>query len=129
MNGQLGRITVSFACNHPDNGFDLGKFDACEIEDLRFVCTLMGGGTTLKNLGSSVRVGRLVLPHRGYKYGHGNWCWDAYVFEPMSALAIVNYLGKSEHWHCEKGAAAAYEKFNAERKLTLAELQEAIAND
>jgi hypothetical protein len=126
-------IVVSFACNHPDNGDFLGRFEACHIGDFELQCTMIGSSVKLRKVPfkdpvpgkpfGALHVGRLEVGYFYWTCWFGNWCWDGFSVADEDAVAIVNYLMKLKYWTCEGGECKALHKFNAREPLTLEELR------
>ena len=122
-------ITLNFACNDPDNGNFIGKFDKMEVDGgdlhMEFECSLYpskGVPVSFKfpviNGDGTARVGKLKLRGLWYKPWYGNWCWDAVWFSWVDALAIINYVGKLKYWRMTEGPCALFEAFNERHKIT-----------
>lgn len=123
-------MRIAYACNNPDNGCDTGYSERVCISlsnggysDIELVGGRVKTETHLDPTDRSYRlqVGRLIVAATGYRYGYGNWCWDAIDVSDVSARRIFNYLMKLKHWHCEEGPDKLFEAFNARRRVNAVE--------
>lgn len=96
-------IRVAFCCND-QRGNETGRVDAIDFSDsrghearltgpaLRFWLWVNSIATT--NPLARVKVGRRffdITPH-SYKYGYGNWCWDAVTMSQAESKRLLAYL-------------------------------------
>jgi hypothetical protein len=120
-------ITVSFACNDPNNGNFLGGFEKLgvdagelhmELEGDMYDLVRVNFDFPVTNGGGTVKVGRIKVPGLAYKSWYGNWCWDAAWFSWVEALRIINYVGKLKHWRMVDGPSDLFEAFNDRHEIT-----------
>ena len=122
---QVMAITVSFACNDPNNGNFLGRFDRLEVDAGELHIELEGERTVEVDFdfpilggGGKVQVGRFKIPGLAYKDWYGNWCWNAASFTWVEALRIINYLGSLKGWRMTEGPSDLFEAFNERQEIT-----------
>ena len=116
-------ITLNFACNDPDNGNFVGRFDRMDLdagglhmvfdgpeETICFDFPMHGGY-------GSVTINEEHFPSLAYREWYGNWCWNAASFTWREALTIVNYLG-ANGWRVTDGPSDLFEAFNERHEIT-----------
>jgi hypothetical protein len=119
-------MDIHFACNDEHGNF-MGRAERIQIGDLSLECTLMYSGVKLETeAGQLLRVGRILVPFSGYRYGVGNWCWDGYRIADEDVLKIIHYLQKQKYWTCHEGPCDQYEKFNAKQSFTVEDLKAVV---
>jgi hypothetical protein len=122
-------ISISFACNNPDNGNFTGRFDKLEVDAGNLHLEFESADYPSRGIPVSfefpvtngygkVKVGRLEVQGLSYKNWYGNWCWDMARFTWCDALAIINYLGRSKVWRMVDGDTDLFEAFNERREIT-----------
>jgi hypothetical protein len=115
---------VSIACNNPDNGIFMGRFDAMHYgdeQDVEITSKFWGSragfgvryleGETSDGQGR-IRISRRVFRYKREKEWFGNWCWNALWMERREARRLLRYLRDSGKWHCEGGPTRLYHWFN-----------------
>lgn len=108
---------VHVACNDPDNGYFAGKAQALQLD--------FGSGDYLE-LGmcgarepifrveaSRFRLGRLWYPFQASSDWVGNWCWNAYDLDGLTAAKFVFDLMRDKRWACEGGLVVACDAYDA----------------
>jgi len=109
---------ISVACNNPDNGLFVGRFDHVHYgddQDMEIACRFWGSraGMRMRFLEDGrVRLGRRVFEYQRHKEWYGNWCWDAFWMERAEARRFLRYLREDGRWHCEGGPTRLYYWFN-----------------
>jgi hypothetical protein len=109
---------VSIACNHPDNGHFMGRFDALHYgddQDMEVSSRSWGSrtGARVTYLGDGrIRISRRIFRYMREKEWFGNWCWNALWMEPREARRLLRYLRDSGNWHSEGGPTRLYRWFN-----------------
>jgi hypothetical protein len=109
---------ISIACNHPDNGFFMGRFDAAHYgndQDTEITSKYYGcrGGMGVRYLGDGkIRISRRVFRFEREREWFGNWCWNALWMEHAEARRLLRYLMASKKWYCEGGPTRLYRWFN-----------------
>ncbi len=133
-------ITVSFACNNPDNGLPTGKVAAvcihgsCDIE-------LEGPNypepsNILREVEKPVdapdrcdrgfKLGRYTFPCYGWTSYYGNWCWDATRMTGIDVLVLLRTL-RELGYRCVASDVDFGEAYDGGRELTPALVQRATA--
>ena len=136
-------ITVSFCCNHPDNGLPLGKVCAIQLHgddvDIELespwypdakmvmredVLNPPGAKGRQKLLfpmpdrcDRTVKLGREWFGCYGWKGWYGNWCWDATRMPAVEArrmLLMLRELG----WRCVASECEFGEAYTLGLELT-----------
>jgi hypothetical protein len=118
-------LTVNFCCNDPDNGRATGRVDTIDADglirltgpDLTYRVNVSGPGT--------LRVGRRLFAHHGYREWVGNWCWDAARLTADELARLVNYL-RERGWGCEEAETTLFERWEAGEAITADHLTEAL---
>ena len=133
-------ITVSFACNNPDNGLFLGKVAAIEIHGA--VCSIELEGPHFPDPSNTFRevdlppgspdrcdrgfkLGHHTFPCYGYKSWYGNWCWDAVQMTDVDVLNLLRTL-RDLKYRCTAGDANLAEAYDNGLELTPKLAQEAL---
>lgn len=133
-------ITVSFACNDPENGLSLDRVFAIEIGDSEFEAPnggTMGNGsilrTGLKRVAKSssrcdqaFKISRRVFPCSGWKGWYGNWCWDATRMEEQDVLNLLSYLRRLG-WRMTAGLVDLGDLYDSGKNITADVLREAAS--
>jgi hypothetical protein len=121
-------IAISIACNDPDNGNFVGRFDMLHYgndQDLELQHDHWGRGVRVRYLGDGkVRISRRVFEYEREKEWWGNWCWNAFWMQPREARRLLRYLRDSGHWHCEAGPCRLYHWFNSHSNTSNSSLSE-----
>jgi len=119
MKATEGLTLVSIACNHPDNGFFMGRFDSMHYgadQDME-VCSKYWGsraGFGVRYVGDGlIRISRRTFRFEREKEWFGNWCWNALWMPHDQARALLRYMRDSGKWHCEGGPSRLYHWFNS----------------
>lgn len=92
-NKKLEIVQFHAACNSPENGMFVGRFDACQFafwdgSELTMDCM----PTRIRDKEGILTVGRVKVPHRGCSEWVGNWCWDLWLLLPQNASKVIEYL-------------------------------------
>lgn len=129
MSNKFYPVSISFACNNPDNGMPEGKFSDVHIGDqllelankyyppkcptllIEFEKEIDGGWGPSKGKGH-VKIHQKGFPIVGYKPHWGNWCWDVVVVSPVIARHMIDYLKSLDWFQCEGGVEGFYDNFN-----------------
>jgi len=133
-------MTVSFACNDPENGLSLDKVFSIEIGDNEFEAPnggIMGAGcllrTGLKKVDGSTsrcdqafKLSRRVFPCSGWKGWYGNWCWDATRMEEKDVLDLIRYVRRIG-WKMTAGAVELGGLYDSGADISADVLREAVS--
>lgn len=118
-------ITLNFACNDPDNGNFIGRFDRMELSAGDLFIEFEGGAESIIEFNfpirggyGKVKIGDREWPALAYTEWYGNWCWNAARFTWVEALEIVNYLGSLGWWRMTDGPSTLFEAFNERSEIT-----------
>lgn len=111
----MGRYSVSvmFACNNPDNGLFIGRFENLALSfgangDAQHL-SINGPSRKLTFLnGNKLRVCRRTLPIGRRREWVGNWCWDEVTLCPLGTARLLNAL-KDARWTPEAGTEELFE--------------------
>ena len=124
--------TIHCACNDPDNGNFIGTSEFVEFHfqqgELEALITCQGPDikTELQSADPAyLQFGHLKLRVIRFKDWHGNWCWNAYQVDEVSARRAFHYLAKRKHWHCEEGPEELFAAFNTRKMLNAEEFRKA----
>lgn len=113
---------VSIACNNPDNGHFMGRFDAMHYGDdqeVEIACRFWGSraGMRITYFGDGkVRIGRRMFAYQREKEWFGNWCWNGLWMTRKEARRLLRYVRDSGRFTCEGGPARLYDWFNRSPK-------------
>ena len=134
-------ITVSFACNNPDNGLFLGKVTAVEIHGAD--CSIELEGKHFPDPSNSFaeiarpegaadrcdrgfKIGRHEFGCYGWKNWYGNWCWDATRMTGVDVLILLRTL-RDLGYRCVASEVAFGVAYDEGQELTPALVQEALS--
>lgn len=111
-------IRVDFACNDPDNGNFAGRVTSVDWRGdkdtgLDLVFCSPGAGLKFTDDGTRVRVLRRWYPYEKSQSWVGNWCWDAFWFEPPIAKAMLRHFRESGKFSCEGGPTVLFDWWEA----------------
>jgi len=115
---------ISIACNHPDNGLFMGRFDAMHYgddQDMEIASRFWGSraGMGVRYLGDGkIRISHGVFEYEREKEWFGNWCWNGLWMERGEARRLLRYIRDSDKWHCEGGPTRLYRWFNDASQAT-----------
>lgn len=118
-------ITLNFACNNPDNGVFVGRFDRMDLDAGDLHMEFEGGAESIiafdfpiRGGYGTVKIGDREWTSLAYREWYGNWCWNAALFTWVEALEIVNYLGGSGWWRMTEGPCELFDAYNARHEIT-----------
>ena len=118
-------ITLNFACNDPDNGNFIGRFDRMDVDAGTLHMELEGGSESIISFDfpirggyGTVKIGDREWTGLYYREWYGNWCWNAAGFTWVEALEIINHLGATGEWRITDGPSALFEAFNERSQIT-----------
>lgn len=114
-------MLIMFACNHYDNGSDLGKADAFEFGDLLHIA---GGWIVVRRIGvDKLRIGRRVFPIISYGSWIGNWCWDGARVTLEVANRIAAHLQATGRFNAEHGEATIFDMWHEGKSIDFRQVQ------
>lgn len=122
-------ITVSFACNDPDNGLPLGRACSIQIGDSEFEHPdggLLGDGCILRCGDRSFKISRRTFPCNGWISWYGNWCWDATRMSEKDAVELVSYV-RQLGWKMTGGLVDLGDLYDSGNDITPEVLREAAS--
>jgi hypothetical protein len=120
-------VRVNFACNDPDNGDCLGRFNHMDVDagDLHMEfegyydeedgCPVEFSFATRSGMGR-VKVGSLEVQAFAFRGWYGNWCWDGVSVSWVDALALINQLGPD--WRMTEGPCLLFDAFEARHEIS-----------
>jgi hypothetical protein len=120
-------ITLNFACNDPDNGNFVGRFDRMDLDAGDLHMEFEGSETSVefdfptRGGYGNVTVGEKQTTSLAYKEWYGNWCWNAASFTWVEALEIINYLGATGEWSMTDGPCSLFDAFDKRHAITQTE--------
>lgn len=118
-------ITLNFACNDPDNGNFIGRFDRMDLNAGDLFIQFEGGAQSLIEFNfpirggyGTVKIGDREWTSLAYREWYGNWCWNSASFTWVEALEIINYLGSLGWWRMTEGPCSLFDAFNDRQEIT-----------
>lgn len=111
------RIWISLACNHPENGCFSGWVEAISFPSEFLELETYFRPRRLRDEGDHIVLSGKRWPVLGSKGYYGNWCWDAYFFEPRVAVAFLQWLRQRQLFCAGMGWSEVFEWFKGEREL------------
>jgi hypothetical protein len=109
----LNTIRIDFACNDPDNGNFAGRVAQIHVGD---ALELVARNWNILSFNGCprFRVDRRFIVLSGKRWPivqsvdwYGNWCWNAYWFEPDVAADFLVWLRGRDLFQCEGGDVIA----------------------
>ena len=116
-------IVVSLCCNDPDNGIFTGRVSAIEFGEALHLAHVRRSEPRLRidwwtENHLTIYMLRHCWPIARYKYGYGNWCWNAVWMEDGAAISFVHELRRDGRFECESGDAEAYDAWKTGQTIT-----------
>jgi hypothetical protein len=113
------QIRFDFACNDPDNGLATGRVAQIEISpDILTLDAKQWTGFSfarcpkVRDEGSSIILAGKRWPISRSKEWIGNWCWNAYWMEPVTARSFLIWLRARDLFHATEGEASLFYAWN-----------------
>lgn len=131
--GERPPIRVDVACNDPDNGVFLGRAPMVQIG----ICEFEGQWWNVERsprfvvVGDTIRWSGKLWPYSRYKYGLGNWCWDAFWMPAPTAADLVNWFRGRRLYDISTGLGLVFDWYKSdappmERQLLASLLESAV---
>lgn len=116
-------VRLDFCCNNPDNGLFDHRIAGVQLPDLDLELAardLRGPSFALLDDGR-MRISRRQFRYTWSREWIGNWCWNAYYFDPAEAVELLSYLHGLGKFSPECGADRLFDMWTRERPFGPAE--------
>lgn len=116
-------VRLDFCCNDPDNGLFDHRIAGVQLPDLDLELVAHDArGPRFALLGDvRMRISRRVFRYTWSRDWIGNWCWNAYYFDPAEAVELLAYLHGLGKFGPECGEERLFAMWKRERALDQAD--------
>ena len=111
-------VRLDICCNDGDNGLFAGIASAIHGPDMLFELGASDFiGPRFHEEEARIKLSRRRFPFERMKYGFGNWCWNAYWFEPAIAVDLLAYAHKLGRFSIDQGESRIYAMWRHKDRL------------
>ena len=116
-------VRLEFCCNDPDNGLFDNRIAGIQLPDtdLQLTARDMRGPAFAVLDDARLRISGRIFRYTWSKEWFGNWCWNAYYFEPAVAVELLAFLHGRDKFAADAGEERLFSMWKRQERLDVAD--------